>query len=307
MNTPAVKLKWRDRTSTETAQFVYRSTEPLDVENLPEPIAILEPNVQEYLDEDVTSNTIYYYIIGNTNGSKFTYSEMHIVDLNLPIMGPGPQTFVGFNDDRAGFFGEVPNTELITPVNLATQLGLTQGTAQNLDTPWLKFYLDGRILYVAKKTIRHTISYDHLRDLGLVDGSKIIIINGLQYRVGLLSGIDDGYTGAVGVEYNAPYAARSEWTRLMYNVASDTGITTDRQKQGQIGDNWVEYPQDSSTNGLNTSAGNGRFSWTKEINPANSTQAVGRGNSSLTHIYPAASSYAPASYGWRPRLELVTR
>lgn len=199
----------------------------------------------------------------------------------------------------------MPNNELITMSNLTTQLGVTQGTDQNLDTPWLKFYLDGRIIYVAKKTIRHSISYDHLSDLGLVNGSKVITIDNLQYRVGLLGGIDDDYTGAVTDDYNQPWTMRSEWTRLMYNVASDDGITTVAQKQGQIGDNWISYPQDNSTNGLNISAGDGCFSWTKEINPANSSQAVTRGGSSVADVDSDASSDAGSYVGWRPMLELV--
>lgn len=221
------------------------------------------------------------------------------------IVGPGPSELIGYTEeDDKGFFGEVPNSQLITMSDLTNQLGVTLGTAQNLDSPWLKFYLDGRILYVAKKNIRHSISYDHLRDKGIVDGSKIITIDGLQYKVGLLGGIDDGYDGSVGNGYNQPFTMRSEWTRLMYNVASDADIATSYRKQGQIGDNWVEYPQDDSANGLNITVGNGRYSWCKELNPANSSHAVIRGRS-VAHAFPNASSSAGASTGWRPRLELV--
>ncbi len=220
--------------------------------------------------------------------------------------GPGPQTLIGYTEeDTKGFFGEVPNSELITMSELTSQLGVTQGGAQNLTSPWLKFYLDGRILYVAKKTIRHSISYNHLRDKGVVDGSKIITINGLQYRVGLLGGIDDGYTGAVTAAYNRPYTMRSEWNRLMYNIASDAGISTSYQKQGQIGDNWVSYPQDNSANGLNITVGNGNYSCCKELNPTNPTQVVSRGYVSVAHVSPLGSSGATTVIGWRPRLELV--
>lgn len=222
-------------------------------------------------------------------------------------IGPGPSELIGYTEeDDKGFFGEVPNAQLITMSSLTSQLGVTQGTAQNLTTPWLKFYLDGRILYVAKKNIRHSISYDYLRDLGLVDGSKIITINGLQYRVGLLGGIDDGYTGAVASVFNATYAARSEWTRLMYNVSAEVSNAS-YHKQGQIGDNWVSYPQDDTINGLNISTGTGLFSWCKELDPTDSTRAVRRGNNTVTQVATGDSSFTNANYGWRPRLELVTR
>lgn len=220
--------------------------------------------------------------------------------------GPGPQTLIGYTEeDTKGFFGEVPNSELITMSELTSQLGVTQGGAQNLTSPWLKFYLDGRILFVAKKNIRYSISYDHLRDLNLVDGSKIITIGGLQYKVGLLGGIDDDYTGAVTDGFNQPFTMRSEWTRLMYNVASDEGVSTSYQKQGQIGDNWIEYPLDNSADGLNFSAGYGRYSWCKELNPTNSTQAVHRGYPSVASVNPRSSSYSATNGGWRPVLELI--
>ncbi len=221
------------------------------------------------------------------------------------IVGPGPSEFIGYTaSDDKGFFGEVTGSELITMSSLTSQLGVTQGTAQNLDTPWLKFWLDGRILFVAKKNIRHSISYNHLRDKGIIDGSKIITINGLQYRVGLLGGIDDDYTSAVTSVVNAPYATRSEWTRLMYNIASDVGINASYHKQGQIGDNWAEYPQDDTADGLNISVGKGNYSWCKELNPANAAQAVYRGHS-VARVYPFISSYTFSDFGWRPRLELV--
>lgn len=229
----------------------------------------------------------------------------------LPIFdvgesGPGPNTFTGYTEeDCKGFFGEVPSTELITMSDLTSQLGVTQGTAQNLDASWLKFYLDGRILFVSKKTIRHSISYDHLRNKGVIDGSKIITINGLQYRVGLLSGIDDDYAGEVITGYNRSFIMRSEWNRLMYNVASDAGFDTEQQKQGQIGDNWVEYPQDDSTNGLNISVGNGGFSWTRNLDPSNSNHAVHRGYYSATYVLPSWTSNVYTFYGWRPVLELI--
>ncbi len=219
--------------------------------------------------------------------------------------GPGPHTFTGFTEeDCKGFFGEVDGTELITMSDLTSQLGVTQGTAQNLTTPWLKFYLDGRILFVAKKNIRHSISYNHLRDLNLVDGSKVITIGDLQYRVGLLSGIDAGYTGAVVSGYNQPYTMHSEWTHLMYNVSAEVSNST-FHKQGQIGDNWVNYPQDDTTNGLNITAGNGRHSWSRELNPANTSQVIGRGNASVAYVSPYASSDVNSIRGWRPMLELI--
>ncbi len=219
--------------------------------------------------------------------------------------GPGPSQLIGYTEeDDKGFFGEVPNSHLISPVNLPGQLGVTEGTAQNTGTPWLKFYLDGRILYVTKKTIRHSISYVHLRDKGLVDGSKIINIAGRRYKVGLLSGIDDDYGGTVIPGFNQPYTMRSEWTRLMYNVSAEVNDAR-YHKQGQIGDNWVSYPQDNSANGLNITAGNGATEWTRGLDSIDLTQAVNRGYYSVSHMSYTNSSLKRTYEGWRPMLELI--
>jgi hypothetical protein len=61
-----------------------------------------------------------------------------------------------------GYYGEVPAGEFITGDQLATQVGLTAGTAFNSDADWLKFSLDNRTLYVAKKPFRYNLSWVRL-------------------------------------------------------------------------------------------------------------------------------------------------
>ncbi len=40
----AVLLKWRDRNWAEHGHYIYRSTTPMDINNLPSPIGTLLPN-----------------------------------------------------------------------------------------------------------------------------------------------------------------------------------------------------------------------------------------------------------------------
>lgn len=66
-----VRLTWRDRNWLEDRHIIYRSTSPIDVEDLPEPIAELDSNVTEYIDTDVEEGKTYFYRVG----ARFRFSE----------------------------------------------------------------------------------------------------------------------------------------------------------------------------------------------------------------------------------------
>src|SRR5690606_22988294 len=129
----------------------------------------------------------YHYLVSISNGSIELFSEVLAVPADMLPLGPGPQTLVGHNDS-AGFFGEVPVEDLVSGDALASELGLTAGTSINSNSPWLKFFLDDKIYFVAKQPYRHSISWDNINAVGAVDGSNIILIDGFSYRVGLLEG-----------------------------------------------------------------------------------------------------------------------
>lgn len=63
-----IRLAWTDHNTAESGHRVYRSDTPMDPNDLPEPLAELGPNVTEYVDEDVTEDTTYYYRV-----SAFTH------------------------------------------------------------------------------------------------------------------------------------------------------------------------------------------------------------------------------------------
>ena len=165
-----IKLQWRDRNYAEESHRIYRSDTPMSLSSMPTPIATLTNNVTEYIDYDVIEGNTYYYRIGAVRGADEAISdelEMVAVELNL---GLGPQELIGGNM-TAGFFGEVLSSEFITGDQLITELGITQGTSQYSDTPWLKFALDGEIVYIPKKPIRHSISWEHIYQAGAVYGT----------------------------------------------------------------------------------------------------------------------------------------
>jgi hypothetical protein len=154
---------------------------------------------------------------------------------------------------------------LISGDNLCSLIGLTAGTLQNSDAGWLKFAKNNRILFIAKKTIRHTVSWNNINEAGAVFGDKILMINGVKYVVRLLS--------------------TSEWNALMYPVHVDYG-------------QWWQYTNDE----LNVVSSNGSASWTST--PSGSYR-IYRGYSGVTYSYDSLPSYSNSNVGFRPVLEIL--
>lgn len=228
--------------------------------------------------------------------------------LYVPNSGPGSWWLENYAIDDAGpgtiagYFGEVSSSELITGDDLAGVMGVTAGTSQNNDVTWLKFYIDGKILFVAKKSIRYSISWDSLDQANVVNGDEVTVINGRVFRVRLLKGLGPDTTGYVNDSHDNAATYGSEWNRLMYPVSIDI---PNYPKTSQTIDNWAHFPQDDSSDGLNISLGNGRRSWCQETNPSAPANRVYRGNS-VTYLSSNTSSTTGTNYGWRPVLELVT-
>jgi hypothetical protein len=161
-----------------------------------------------------------------------------------------------------GFFGEVASANLITGADLITALGITQGT-NIADAGWLKFARRDRILFVAKKAIRHSISWDTINAAGAVYGQAVITIGGVRYAVRLLSS--------------------AEWDDLIVKVHKDIGP-------------WWDYTDAD----LLVASGDGRASWTST--PSGSTR-VSRGGTSVSYWDNYAPSLVSAIRGFRPVLE----
>lgn len=295
------RLQWKNQMTTEDEIRIYKDTEPLIIGALPSPLIVLPPGTTQYYDHDVENGLKYYYLVSSIKGGFEKYSQVLTYEPSFLDLGPGPQTLVGHND-TAGFFGEVTTTQLINGNDLASMIGLSDGTVQNPTAPWLKFFIDDKIYYVAKQPYRHTISWDQINAAGAIDGSKIIEINGYRFEVGLLEGIGSDHS-IVSTGHDVALSHGSEWNRLMYNIAAPDGY----ERGSQVGDNWANYDQAGVVGGLWLSSGYGRYSWCKEVWPDNASRRVYRGNGSVAYLHNLTSSIASSSYGWRPRLNLVTQ
>jgi len=221
---------------------------------------------------------------------------------------PGPQSLIG-GDTTAGFYGEVGGGELITYGELATTVGLSSGVLQHdAESAWLKFALDGGIIFVAKKPARHTISWNTLNASSLVSGSTTITIGSLQYKVRLLKGANTDPTdwGDDGLwkGYDIDLTHGSEWNRLMYPIHS--GVHTDASNPTAASvtyNQWANYSDGDLL--VHHDFGDGRIAWTQETSGGDNTQRTGRGPFGITYLHANPSTAENSNFGWRPVLELV--
>lgn len=229
---------------------------------------------------------------------------------------PGPNKLIAGTMEE-GFFGEVSSDELITGNALASQVGLYYtGTSQHSTAGWLKFAYKGEILFVAKKPIRHSISWDRIKSAKCVygdAGDKTVTIDGLTYKVRLMRALEptnDPKTDASGSSGVVNHY--SEWNRLMCQIheqAIDKSWDYPNNIESDIG--ILEHSLGNGTNGMYNDAdlvvksGDGKRSWCQEmLSSSTKSYRVHRGASGVsdsTHYLPDSNS---ALYGWRPVLEL---
>ena len=204
------------------------------------------------------------------------------------------------------YYGEIA-ADFFTGQELATLLGVTQGTLMNTDTTWFKFSMGEETIFVPKLPIRSHISWDHLYSKGLVYGTddnglhptgtptnqlKHVSKDGFDYKVRLLKGsFEDPYLGGNNVT-NPPLTYGSEWNELMYRVSSANPNGTE--------DNFELYTD--AQLGINSSTGS--YNSTQEQYGASGTNRVMCGHSSVGYLNAVGSSDASLYRGWRPVLVL---
>lgn len=201
------------------------------------------------------------------------------------------------------FLGEVPVTALISGNALASAIGLTVGTAQFSNEPWLHFELDGQTLYVAKKPYRRSINWNALHAANVIYGGKTVVINGETYKVRLLKGsATDPHGGGVG--WDTPGSYGSEWNRLFYPlIPNPTNSPSKPSGEGIVYGSWANYTEPDLV--MVSTAGNGSFQWCQEVAATNAARRVLRGGGGVSGSGLVTASDVNAIYGWRPVLELV--
>lgn len=133
---------------------------------------------------------------------------------------PGPTKLIGGNL-QAGFYGEVPAKDLITGIELAKFLGISDYGLSTLtpnysDEPWLKFSYLGKIEFIAKKNF-YIETWKKLNEANAVFGNRTIDINGFKYKIRLMKGKNEGEQQYI-TDYKGSILHNSEWNRLMLPI-----------------------------------------------------------------------------------------
>lgn len=212
---------------------------------------------------------------------------------------PGPTKLIGGNL-QAGFYGEVPTSEFITGDELARRIGLTAGTSQFSNEPWLKFSYLGKTEFIAKKGFRRSISWDNINAVNAVYGNRIIEIDGLKYRIRLIKGRNEGQQNVISDEKDEDLRD-SEWNRLFlpiyYKAPSSWQYPN---KVNSPTDNWNVGYKDSDLRIGGIGADNlcQEFSW-------DDYYVIVRGNTFIENNTSYAHDTVSEWKCWRPVLELI--
>ena len=256
-----------------------------------------------YVIEYVPEDTAPYCNLERYYGSDIWSSE----DENL-IYDPYTDT---------GYFGTVKSSESVTGDHLATSLEYLEGTSQNNDAGWLKFYWHGLILYVAKKTLRYNVSYNTLLNNNLVFGNTIYTDNEINYRVGLLTGhgytpfseynIDTSTTDKLNVSNvvsNITY--NSQVSDLLWRVTEGyagytiTGSNDTYVMGYQTGDNWANLSYTDLH--LISSAGSGTATLTRDYQTDDTNNVLYTGYNNTYAVGSVTCDSDTSINGWRPVL-----
>ena len=204
---------------------------------------------------------------------------------------------------QQGWFGEVSASDFISGDELARKVGITAGTSQNSNCGWLKFAYMGKVEFVAKKAIRHSISWDSINVANAVTGQRTIDIGGKTYKVRLIKGKTEGKQNDSGA-YQGAINRGSEWNKLMLPIHQKAPSNWSyKDNVNSPTENWnVGY----TDNDLLTvsSVGNGSYSWCQEYGESTSYRLY-RGSYGVSYAHSYGPSYVSHGCGWRPVLELV--
>ena len=240
---------------------------------------------------------------------------------SLGRVSPGPKE-LKTGDLSCGYFGKVESSEfgaisgtntaadgkILSASNLATAVGVTEGTVINETVPWHKFIFKGEIIYIAEKGIREKISFEAIASMGCVYGSKIITMNDKKFRVTLLKGIDaDIYNSKKGAPTRN---TASEWDILLRGLSQNPetinwGTNLTDKDLGIIdSDNkdccaYVKEPTTDYVYELGSYSGS--YDYYGAITIKSSVPSYSNNNTGYTKSIKAVSS----AYCWRPALRFT--
>jgi hypothetical protein len=206
------------------------------------------------------------------------------------------------SDGGVDWYGEVSAEKLIDGIELAKLIGLTAGTAQHSNAGWLHVGLDRTELLIAKRPLRHSVSWDHLNAVNAVYGNRTVEINGQQYKVRLPKGANSDPASTV-TGYDAPHSHGSEWNRIFYRLTNDVYLEAQNTKASETPfTHLAQYSEADLILDYRVPEPNGSYSWCQETA---GVYRVIRGYRGVSHFTRVTPSGVISQLGWRPVLEKV--
>ena len=208
-------------------------------------------------------------------------------------------------DLQAGYYGTVASGDFISGDTLASDIGLTAGTAYNSTVDWLKFAWNAGTVMVPQKPFRYGLSWEDINAVDAVYGdanAPVVTINGNDYKVRNMRQADQD---PVNDANNDPsiLGPNNEWNKLMLPI------------HAKAPDSWgyPEYVDEPTEDwGINFTDqdllthydyGNGGQQWGQETDSGNEFYRVYRGGNGVSYLRTYSSDNTGVSYGWRPLLE----
>lgn len=150
---------------------------------------------------------------------------------NIDLMSMMDQV-VGFNDGE-GVGGGTTNDDGVKLINVDAGYSDLFLEALNMsdrfpavnDSDWIVMSDNGVEKIFPCKPILYNVSFNELKEAGVVDGSKVVHMNGSDYKVRLFSGAskDD-----ILVDGTVAWSVKSsEWNRLIYPIHDGDGVPLD--------------------------------------------------------------------------------
>lgn len=210
-------------------------------------------------------------------------------------LGPGSDVAINQVDVNNVYYGTVPAEDLITGTALATMLNFTAGI-EHANTEWFKFGLDGKIIYLPRRPLRHSLDWSQIAAANLVYGQRTVTIGGNRFIVRLIKGDTVDPTPRKDYTSSAHWNDESEWGRTLTRLAAPA-----------YGGNgiWGNY----NAVDLDVTSGTAGSTWAQETASADPTKHVVRGSSSAGVAFFATRGDGLTAMllyrSWRPVLELV--
>lgn len=218
--------------------------------------------------------------------------------------GPGPQNLLA-GDYTDGYFGSLSSNDFVKGSELSSMVNFVEGSLTNDILTWLKFSLDGKILFVPKNNIRKSISWEMVYKAGCVYGTndygitplstpvnqlRIVNVKGSLFKVRLFKTALTDPIENISSQDNPALSSGSEWNRLMYRIVMEADI-------GAL-EKWEMFPYSTVSDDY--------YSLCQETLNSSIKRAMRGGYDGISFFHSRDPETAASNYGWRPILELIT-